>query len=118
MEETLTKEQIEGALYTTKGLLSLTAEKLGVTRRTIYNYIERYPELALVRDDAREKMVDTAELALESAVLEKQGWAVALVLKTLGRHRGYVDRQEIAGAAGGPVEVVVNHVSTDTAQKG
>ena len=32
-------------------------------------------------------------------------WAVAMVLKTIGKHRGYVERQEVTGADGGSITV-------------
>jgi hypothetical protein len=32
-------------------------------------------------------------------------WAVAMVLKTIGKSRGYVERQEVTGADGGKVQI-------------
>lgn len=95
-----TVEQVEGALRATKGLLSLAAERLGCTRQTVTNYVNRYKSLQKVRDEQRAHVVDTAELALMNAILDKQGWAVCFTLKTLGKDRGYVERQEITGKDG------------------
>jgi hypothetical protein len=39
--------------------------------------------------------------------LAGEPWAVALTLKTLGKQRGYVERQEVTGADAGPVDVRV-----------
>ena len=60
-----------------------------------------------VIDDSRDELVDIAELALRSSVTSQEPWAVALVLKTLGKNRGYVERQEVTGADNGPVLVKV-----------
>lgn len=87
-----TKEQIAEALHQTKGLIGMSARRLGVTTQTIHNYFKKYPELKEIRNEARCTLIDSAELALESAVLDKQGWAVCFVLKTLGRDRGYAER--------------------------
>lgn len=90
-----TIKQVESALIAIKGLLSLAADRLGCSRECVRQYTKRYAQLAKVRDEARSKLVDTAELALESAVIDKAGWAVCFTLKTLGKDRGYVERQEV-----------------------
>lgn len=90
-----TKEEVAAALIATKGLMTLTARRLSVSAQTIYNYLAKYPELYEVRSEARCEMVDAAELALESAVLAQQGWAVCFTLKTLGRDRGYIERLQV-----------------------
>ena len=41
----LTKQKIINALKRTRGDVMLAAEQLGVSVRTIYYYIERYPEV-------------------------------------------------------------------------
>lgn len=94
-KDRFTKEEVSAALVATKGLMTLAGERLGVSAQTVYNYLKKYPELYEVRQEARTKIVDAAELALESAVLEKQGWAVCFTLKTLGRDRGYAERVTI-----------------------
>ncbi len=38
-----------------------------------------------------------------AAVNKGQPWAVSLVLKTLGKERGYVERGEITGKGGEPI---------------
>ena len=93
--ETLTTQQIAAALTETQGLVTLAARRLSCTSQTLYNYFKRYPELLEIRDEARREMVDSAELALKAAILEKQGWAVCFALKTLGRDRGYQERMTI-----------------------
>jgi hypothetical protein len=84
--------QVLTAIRDANGLLSLAARQLGCDRRTVYNYIERHPSLAVAVKDERESFVDVAEQRLRKAVEHDEAWAIALVIKTLGRHRGYVDR--------------------------
>lgn len=81
---------------------------------TIYNRAKRVPSVQQVIDESREGLVDLAELSLRRAVvgdtkagIEPAGWAVALVVKTLGKDRGYIERQEVTGKDGGEVTIRV-----------
>lgn len=102
-----TSEQIIEALNQTNGLVSLAAKRLQCSPQTIYSRAKKVQAVQLAIDEARDELVDYAELALRSAVIAKEPWAVQFTLKTLGKHRGYVEtqRQEISGPDGGAVEV-------------
>jgi hypothetical protein len=93
------------ALQATNGLVSLAAKRLGCTPQTIYTRAKRVQSVQRTIDDCRAELVDHAELALRGAILGKEPWAVALTLKTLGKNRGYVERQEVTGADGGSLEL-------------
>jgi len=80
------------ALRTHHGLLVLAADALGCSRQTLYNYAERYPEVAEVLAEERQRFIDLAEQGLYYHLEERSPWAIALVLRTLGRHRGYAER--------------------------
>jgi hypothetical protein len=84
-----TLSQVIDALRTHHGLLALAADELGCSRQTLYNYAERYPLVATVLADERERLVDVAESGLYYHLLERAPWAIAFVLKSLGRGRGY-----------------------------
>jgi len=99
-------EQIIEALRATNGLVSLAARQLGCVPGTIYNRAKNTKSVQQAIDDCRDELIDHAELALRSAVLDKEPWAVGLVLKTLGKNRGYVERQEITGSKDAPLYVV------------
>jgi hypothetical protein len=79
------------ALRSHHGLLSLAADALGCSRSTVYRYVEAYPEVAAVVAEERERLVDMAEDALHFHLQERAPWAIALVLRTLGRRRGYYE---------------------------
>jgi hypothetical protein len=91
----LKRKLVEQKLTELKGNVSSTAVHFGVTRQTLYNFIERH-ELQAVLDDARESMVDVAESALYRAAVQGEAWAVIWTLKTQGKKRGYVERNELA----------------------
>jgi transposase-like protein len=87
-------EQIVKAVQASDGLVSLAAKQLGCVPMTIYKRAKRCPKIQQAIDDARENLVDEAVKALRTSVVKREGWAVALVVKTLGKGRGYVERQE------------------------
>lgn len=97
-------ELIIQALKETHGMVSLAAERVGCAPKTIYARIKSVAAVREVLDTERSKMVDIAEMKLYSAIMTGESWAIALVLKTIGKDRGYVERQELTGADGGPVK--------------
>ena len=105
--EKFTAAQIIKSANKNFGLVSVMAKDLGCDDDTIRRYIRKYPTVAKAITSQREALVDKAELSLRSAVTNVQPWAVALVLKTLGKDRDYVERQEVTGADNGPVLVKV-----------
>lgn len=109
-------EQIIAALKATNGLVLLAAERLGADPDTIYTRAKSSQAIAKVIRYQRAQLVDLSELKLRSAILNGQPWAVSLVLKTLGKDRGYVERQELTGKDGGPVRQETNHVQAALAE--
>ena len=99
----LTVEPVTTAIRELHGNLSAVAKQLGVCRQTLYTYIERHPSVNNVVAESRETMLDNAESALYRAVLGGEAWAVCFFLKTQGKRRGYVERQEVTGADGGAI---------------
>jgi hypothetical protein len=57
------------------------------------NYCKRYPTVAAAKEAARGELLDVAEVKLWQAVQRGDAWAIAFALKTLGKQRGYVERQ-------------------------
>src|SRR3990172_1312087 len=91
-----TAERVTQAIRETRGLVSLAARRLGCTPKTVYVYIHRYPSVRQALQEEREAMTDLAELALYNKIQQGEGWAVCFYLKTQGRHRGYIERHELA----------------------
>ena len=106
----ITVDLVLASLRASKGMVSIAARRAGCDRSTIYEYIKKYPSVAAALADERETMTDTAELALYSAIQDKEAWAVCFYLKTQGKGRGYVERQELTGPNGAPIEMTVREV--------
>ena len=112
-----TPAQIIAALQDTKGLIYLAARRLGCDMDTIANYCKRYPAVQTAKDAARGEMVDLAELKLWQALQNGEAWAISLCLKTVGKHRGYVERQELAGADGDPLTILIEARTRDANER-
>jgi hypothetical protein len=109
----LKKKEVESALRSSSGNVTVAANGLGVSRNGLYKFIAKSGLLDIL-DEARQSTVDIAESALKRAVINGEAWAVCFTLKTLGKQRGYVERvqQEISGRDGEAIEVkqtVFNH---------
>lgn len=101
-----TIKQYADALTDSKGMVATAARALGVSRRSVYDAIQKHPKVAEAREEARDYAVDVGENELFKAVKNGEGWAVSLLLKTLGKSRGYVEKQEIDATVRG--DIVIN----------
>jgi transposase len=90
-----TNKVIIETLEKTGGLIKPAATRLKVARNTLYLWISEDEELKQGLQDVRDGMVDIAEGMLFQSVQEKNLTAIIFTLKTLGKARGYVERQEI-----------------------
>ena len=105
MAEKYTANQIIDALKEKHGNMSASARFLGCSRNTISRYIDTYPTVKAVYEEERETLIDFAENQLFKQVQDGNITAIIFTLKTIGKSRGYVERQEVTGADGGAVLV-------------
>lgn len=105
------RSQLIEAIHAKQGVLSQVARALGISLQTIYYHRDRYATVAQAIIDARDtfdtELLDEGEIKLREAVREGRAWAVRYVLSTKGKHRGYVERQEVTGGDGGPLTIRV-----------
>ena len=115
--EAIDREELISAIWAAQGKVTVAAQRLGCTVRTIYNYANKYATVQNAIDEARamwdEKLVDLAELKLFQEVNDGSAWAIKYALSTKGKSRGYVERQEVTGADGGALNVVVRWPEQD-----
>ncbi len=102
--ETYSVNAIAEALRASAGIYSAAAAKIGCAPNTVRNYVLRHPELQEVVDEVRENTLDLAESQLLKALGDGNLTAVIFFLKCRGKQRGYVERAELTGANGGPIE--------------
>lgn len=100
-----TAAQMIDALTKNKGMVYYAAKSLGCSHQTVYNYAKRYASVREAMEAQDGEFVDTAELKLRQAVINGEAWAVLFALRTKGKERGYVERQEVTGKDGGAIEI-------------
>lgn len=86
---------VAATLKDTKGLIYLSAQKLGCTAAVLQIMIDADDELTEIIAQQRGEIADAAELVIYSAIVAREPWAVKYYLETKARDRGYfVDRFE------------------------
>ena len=90
-----TAAEVSAALRASKGMVSIAAQRLGCDVDTVLNYCRRYPTVEAVKREARNEVLDEAELRLWAAIRRDEPWAITFYLKTIGRTRGYGERLDL-----------------------
>jgi len=95
---------IRAAIIQAEGNLASAARRLRMTRGGVAYRVAKSKLLQELVEDQRQILVDEAESSLRKACKRGDAWAVCFTLKTQGRERGYIERVEHTGGAGGPLE--------------
>lgn len=82
-------ETILEAIKDTGGLKTEVCNKLKCGRRTIYNYIEKHPEIKAAFEEEEEKVLDMAEGNLFAMIQNGDLSAIFYYLNNKGKKRGY-----------------------------
>lgn len=90
-----TKNALIEALTQTLGVVTTACKIVGIDRTTFYKYLNEDEKFAEQVKDIQEVAVDFAESKLYEQIKESNTTATIFYLKTKGKHRGYVERQEI-----------------------
>lgn len=98
------KERLLKALEASLGVVTDACKKVKLSRQTFYKYLKEDPDFKAAVLELEEVALDTAESALFNQIKEGNVTSIIFYLKTKGRRRGYVERQEISGPDGGPVQ--------------
>jgi hypothetical protein len=106
-----TRAQVAEAIRLSGGLKNLTAARLKISRRTLYDYFQRWPDLREVLDEAEAELGDIAEMKLFQAIEAGDGACVRFYLETKCKGRGYTRRVETVGKDGGPIETTASERS-------
>jgi len=106
------KKAILQALEKTLGVVTSACRAIGLGRTTFYEY---YKEESFKKqvDSIKDIAIDMAESQLHKQILGGNTAATIFYLKTIGKKRGYVERQEITGAEGLPTNVTVEIIRNE-----
>ena len=83
------------SVYEKKGAnISATCAALNIDRNTFISWREKYPKLKQGLSDVDESLIDFSESKLMEQINDGNLTAIIFHLKTKGKNRGYVERQE------------------------
>jgi len=89
------KKAMLDALESSLGVVTSACKSVGIGRTTHYLWMENDPEYKKAVDDLQNVALDYAESKLHSQIKKENATAIIFYLKTKGKRRGYIERQEI-----------------------
>ena len=115
--EQLKKEQLLEALTKSLGIVSTACLSVGVSRTTYYKYYNDDEQFQSQVDDISDIAIDFAESQLFELIKGGNITAVIFYLKTKGKKRGYVEKQELDLGNNFPNNITVKVVSHDGTER-
>lgn len=106
-----TAEQVTAAIKGSAGIKATIARRLDVSRWTVDNYLERWAAVRKVYDEECESIIDLAETVIIKNIQSGDTADAKWYLSRKGRHRGYVERQEVTGGDGQPVQHAITYIT-------
>ena len=89
------------------GVVTTACKKVGVSRTTFYEYYNTDDKFKKDIDELEAVALDFAESQLHSQIKNGSTAATIFYLKTKGKKRGYVERQELDVSTGKTFQVEV-----------
>lgn len=89
------KKAVLEALEQSLGVVTTACKKVGVSRRTFYDWMQKDKDFAEQVKGIEDIAIDFAESQLHKQIKEGSTAATIFLLKTKGKNRGYIERQEI-----------------------
>lgn len=90
------KKKILEALEHAHGIVSMACKNADVPRSTFYHWLKEDVEFKQAVDEIQDVSIDYVESKLFDRIKNDDTTATIFYLKTKGKKRGYVERQEIA----------------------
>ena len=107
------KSRLLEALENSLGVVTTACKKANVSRKTFYQYCNDDLEFKKAVDDIENIALDFAESQLHKQIQGGNTAATIFYLKTKGKKRGYVERQEITGNEGEAIRFILPSTSDD-----
>ena len=83
------------ALELSLGVVTSAAKKVGIDRKRHYEWLKNDEEYKIAVEDIDDVAIDFAESQLHKQIKSGQAAPTIFFLKTKGKKRGYIEKQEI-----------------------
>jgi hypothetical protein len=109
-----TAEQVIEAVKDSRGFVSTIAKRLGCQRTYVYKLAEKFASVKQAIEEEREGVKDFAEGKLLEQINVGNITAIIFYLKTQGKDRGYIERQELSGIDGNAITIKVEYADSNS----
>ena len=106
------KKRLVEALEKSLGVVTTACKQTGVNRSTFYEWYNKDEDFKKEVDSIGDIALDFAESQLHKQIQGGNPTSTIFYLKTKGKRRGYVERQEITGADGSPTSFKIEIIDT------
>tara|TARA_R110001632_G_scaffold115698_1_gene227194 strand:- start:1120 stop:1479 length:360 start_codon:yes stop_codon:yes gene_type:complete len=106
------KKKLLLALEKSLGVVTTACKNVGIHRSTYYDYYKNDMKFKEEVDDIINVAIDFAESHLHEQIQDGNTSATIFYLKTKGKGRGYVERQEITGVEGMPTNFQIEIIGS------
>ena len=117
MKKHIKKELLLKSLEQSLGVVTVACNKVDIPRSTYYKWLKEDEAFAREVEDIDNVALDFAESKLHEQISNNVPSSTMFYLKTRGKKRGYIERQEITGADGMPtnfqIEIIDKTEDTD-----
>jgi hypothetical protein len=107
------KERLLQALEQSLGIVTTACKSVMIHRSTYYEYYKNDLDFKKKVDDIQNVALDFAESQLHKQIQSGNTSATIFYLKTKGKNRGYIERQEITGADGMPTNFQIEIIKRE-----
>jgi hypothetical protein len=89
------KKAMLDALEKSLGVVTSACKSVGIARQTHYEWLKEDADYKAAVDELSDVAIDFAESQLHKQIREGNSTATIFFLKTKGKKRGYIERQEV-----------------------
>jgi hypothetical protein len=109
----INKKAMLDALEKSLGVVTSACKSVDIARETHYRWMREDPEYKAAVDSLSDVALDFAESQLHKQIKDGNSTATIFFLKTKGKKRGYVERQELDVSTGKMFQIEVLGNDTD-----
>lgn len=109
----INKKKLLDCLEKSLGVVTTACKKANISRTQHYEWLNEDHHYAKAVDDIQEMVLDFTESQLYSQVAGGNTVAILFLLKTKGKKRGYIERNEITGADGERIDFNIQVIQGD-----
>lgn len=111
------KRDMLNALEKALGVVTTASEVANINPSTHYDWLKKDSRYAKKVEEVGERGIDFAETSLLRQIREGNTTATIFYLKTKGKKRGWVERQELTGAEGKDLNPEIKVTIVDTKEE-